>query len=120
MQLRPVTFRYKDTAEKGQHALQYGLIAEEVARICSELVQYDRAGRPFTIYYHLLTPMLLNEFQKVHRGYEAQSRQIAAQRAEIASLKASHNAEIMALKAALRQQGGELAIMKQAQQQQRK
>jgi hypothetical protein len=29
--------------------LQYGLIAEEVARIYPNLVQYDKAGKPFTI-----------------------------------------------------------------------
>src|SRR5208282_5780296 len=67
MQLRPVTFRYKDSAEKGKHVLQYGLIAEEVAKVYPDLVQYDKAGKPFTIYYHLLTPMLLNELQKEHR-----------------------------------------------------
>ena len=67
MQLRPVTFRYKEAAENGAHPVQYGLIAEEVAKVYPELVQYDKAGKPFTIYYHLLTPMLLNELQKAHR-----------------------------------------------------
>ena len=100
MNLRPVTFRYKDSAEKGPHALQYGLIAEEVAKVYPNLVQYDKAGKPFTIYYHLLTPMLLNELQKVHRRYEAMN---AAHKADIA--------EMTALKS-------ELASLNQAQQQQ--
>ena len=100
MQLRPVTFRYNEAAEKGAHPLQYGLIAEEVAKIYPNLVQYDKAGKPFTIYYHLLTPMLLNELQKAHRGYEAQK------------------AEITTLKVALQKQSAELALMKQSQQQQ--
>ena len=31
--LRPVTFRYKQADEKGQKPEQYGLIAEEVAKV---------------------------------------------------------------------------------------
>ena len=111
MQLRPVTFRYKDAAEKGTHSLQYGLIAEEVAKVYPNLVQYDKAGKPFTIYYHLLTPMLLNELQKEHRKTEAQKAEVTAQKAEIAALKTAHTAEITALKS-------ELAALKQSQQQQ--
>ena len=106
MQLRPVTFRYKDSAEKGPHSLQYGLIAEEVAKVYPDLVQYDKAGKPFTIYYHLLTPMLLNELQKAHR--------------ENVAMKAAHKAEIASLKAVLQTQSAELAALKQAQQQQLK
>jgi hypothetical protein len=104
MQLRPVTFRYKEAAENGTHPLQYGLIAEEVAKIYPNLVQYDKAGKPFTIYYHLLTPMLLNELQKAHQRQDAQ-------RAEITEMKTAHKAEITALKS-------ELASLKQSQQQQ--
>ncbi len=104
MQLRPVTFRYKEATEDGTHPIQYGLLAEEVAKVYPDLVQYDKAGKPFTIYYHLLTPMLLNELQKTYR-------QANEQRAEITAIKASHRAEIAALKS-------ELAALKQAQQQQ--
>ncbi len=100
MQLRPVTFRYKQAAEDGTHPLQYGLIAEEVAKVYPDLVQYDQAGKPLAVYYHLLTPMLLNELQKAHR-------QAQAQRSEIAILRA-----------ALHKQGSELAALKQAQRQQ--
>jgi hypothetical protein len=100
MNLRPVTFRYNDAAEKGPHALQYGLIAEEVAKVYPDLVQYDKAGKPFTVYYHLLTPMLLNELQKEHHQVEAQKT------------------EVVALKTMLHKQSDELAVLKQAQQQQ--
>ena len=44
MQLRPVTFRYKDTAEKGTHPLQYGLIAEEVAKVYPNLGAVRQSG----------------------------------------------------------------------------
>ena len=96
--------QYKDTAEQGEHHRQYGLIAEEVAKVYPDLVQYDNVGKPFTVYYHLLTPMLLNEAQKAHK-------QVEEQKAEIAALKATHNAdhtEIAGLKA-------ELTALKQAQ-----
>jgi len=112
MQLRPVTFRYKEAAENGTHPIQYGLIAEEVAKVYPDLVQYDKQGKPFTIYYHLLTPMLLNELQKAHRENVAQSAKIAAltaaqtvARAETASLKS----ELAALKQAQQQQLAALA-----------
>src|SRR5262249_32645516 len=67
MQLRPVAFRYKEAAEDGTHPIQYGLIAEEVAKIYPDMVQYDKEGKPFTIYYQQLTPMMLNELQKARR-----------------------------------------------------
>ena len=97
MQLRPVTFRYKEAVEKGSHPLQYGLIAEEVAKVYPNLVQYDKAGKPFTIYYHLLTPMLLNELQKAHRGYEAQKAEIASLKSELALMKQTQQQQITAL-----------------------
>jgi hypothetical protein len=77
MQLRPVTFRYNDKAEKGPHSLQYGLIAEEVAKVYPNLVQYDKAGKPLTVRYHLLTPMLLNELQKSRQREQALKVEVA-------------------------------------------
>ena len=71
LQLRPVTFRYKSSDSKGGHPLQYGLIAEEVAKVFPDLVQYYKQGKPFTIYYHLLTPMILNELQKANKKVTA-------------------------------------------------
>lgn len=43
LELRPATFRYKQPQTGGSHPLQYGLIAEEVAEVYPELVQYERA-----------------------------------------------------------------------------
>jgi hypothetical protein len=42
MKLRPVTFHYKTD---GSQLLQYGLIAEEVAKVYPDLVQYDDQGK---------------------------------------------------------------------------
>ena len=60
MKLRPVTFRYKDDP---QGIKQYGLVAEEVARVYPELVSYDH-GKVESVHYLTLTAMLLNELQK--------------------------------------------------------
>jgi hypothetical protein len=64
LQLRPVTFLYKPEYDDGSHALQYGLIAEEVAKLYPEMVGYDKAGQPSSVNYQSLAPMLLNELQK--------------------------------------------------------
>jgi hypothetical protein len=82
MQLRPVVFHYKPSYDDGSHILQYGLIAEEVAKVYPNLVQYDNEGQPLAVRYHLINAMLLNEVQKQHA-------QIEEQAAEIASLKAN-------------------------------
>jgi len=66
MALRPVTFRYKPELDPKGLA-QYGLIAEEVAEVFPDLVVYDKDGRPETVRYHVLIPMLLNEVQKDRR-----------------------------------------------------
>jgi hypothetical protein len=44
MKLRPVTFLYKPEYADGERTLQYGLIAEEVAKVYPELVAYDISG----------------------------------------------------------------------------
>lgn len=64
MQLHPVTFRYKAPYDDGSHRLQYGLIAEEVAKIDPELVQFDSNGQAQTVRYHVVNMMLLNEVQR--------------------------------------------------------
>jgi hypothetical protein len=76
-QLRPVTFHLK-TDPKGE--VQYGLIAEEVAKVYPELVIRDGAGKIQGVRYEELAPMLLNEAQQ-------QEQQIAFQAVEIRQLK---------------------------------
>jgi len=64
--LRPVMFRYRQeqTVPSGELPPEYGLIAEEVAEVFPDLVVYDEAGLPFTVKYHVMAPMLLNEMKK--------------------------------------------------------
>ncbi|MGH7266005.1 MAG: tail fiber domain-containing protein [Candidatus Rokuibacteriota bacterium] len=77
--LRPVTFRYRRAEADGTHPRQYGLIAEEVAAVYPELVQYGATGRPLAVRYHELPAMLLNELQRQQRQLEAQRDELRAQ-----------------------------------------
>lgn len=83
MKLRPVTFLYKPEYANGERTLQYGLIAEEVAKVYPQLVAYDNDGQPYSVRYQYLSTMLLNEVQKQYRRAEAQSNLVAAQQAQI-------------------------------------
>jgi hypothetical protein len=75
MSLRPVTFHYK-TDTKGTP--QFGLIAEEVAKVNPALVLPDKEGKPYTVRYDQVNAMLLNEFLKARRQIDSQQKQIDA------------------------------------------
>jgi len=64
LELRPVTFSYKDDARKVTH---YGLVAEEVAVVYPDLVTRTATGEVQTVKYQELIPMLLNELQRVRQ-----------------------------------------------------
>jgi hypothetical protein len=83
MKLRPVTFYYKHEYDNGQRTLQYGLIAEEVAKVFPELVAYNPDGSPYTVRYQFLSSMLLNEAQKQYHRSELQADVIQAQQQQI-------------------------------------
>ena len=61
MDLRPVTFTYNHDSNNKTH---YGLIAEEVETVYPELVVQDSSGNIYSVRYHELPAMLLNELQK--------------------------------------------------------
>ena len=61
MNLRPVQFTYKHDTNNDLH---YGLIAEEVENVYPELVVHDKSGNTYSVRYHELPAMLLNELQK--------------------------------------------------------
>jgi hypothetical protein len=82
--LRPVTFHYRSDA-KGTP--QFGLIAEEVAKVSPALVLPDKEGKPYTVRYDAVNDMLLNEFLKAYRKVEQQAREMQEQQATIAELK---------------------------------
>lgn len=62
--LRPVTFRYKQDPKRIR---QYGLIAEEVAKVYPEIVTRRADGVIESVEYDELIPMLLNELQRQQR-----------------------------------------------------
>jgi hypothetical protein len=88
LSLRPVTFRYKKEIDSSGIP-QFGLVAEEVAKVDPDLVIRDDAGKPCTVRYEAVNAMLLNEFLKEHRKVEEQDAAITAQQSEIGELKAA-------------------------------
>jgi hypothetical protein len=73
--LRPVTFHYDSSVAGDTGRVHYGLIAEEVAKVFPDLVPLDSDGRPQTVLYDELAPMLVNELQKEvdrRKGLEAE------------------------------------------------
>jgi hypothetical protein len=62
--LKPVTFQYKSDKTSTP---QFGLIAEEVARVNPDLVVRDKNGEIYTVRYDAVNAMLLNEFLKEHQ-----------------------------------------------------
>jgi hypothetical protein len=110
-QLRPVTFFYKPQYDDGSHLLQYGLIAEEVAKVYPEMVAYEKDGTPYTVKYQLLAPLLLNELQKQHTVVAAQQDELQTQLQQIKTQQQQMQAqrqEIDGLKLQLQQQNASL------------
>ena len=108
MNLRPVSFRYNfDPAE----TVQYGLVAEEVAKIYPELVAYDSDGKALTVRYAMLGAMLLNELQKQVRESDRQARQIERLTERLADLEISKRRELEAQQAAFEERLSKLEHM---------
>src|SRR5947199_524746 len=83
LSLRPVTFHYK-TDTKGTP--QFGLIAEEVAKINPALVLPDKEGKPYTVRYEAVNAMLLNEFLKEHRAFLEEQGKVERLEKQVAAL----------------------------------
>jgi hypothetical protein len=85
-QLRPVTFKLKSDATGTR---QYGLIAEEVAKVYPELVIRDAQGRIDGVRYDELAPMLLNEVQRQQETAKAQAAEIRGLKDQLAGIRAA-------------------------------
>ena len=83
--LKPVTFHYNSDKTCTP---QFGLIAEEVAAVDSDLVLRDENGEIYTVRYEAVNAMLLNEFLKEHRKNEKQEATIARLQEQIEALTA--------------------------------
>jgi hypothetical protein len=81
--LKPVSFRYK--VHKDTTA-QFGLIAEEVAKVNPDLVIYDSDGEPYTVRYDAVNAMLFNEFLKEHHQVQDLKAIVAQQQKQIEGL----------------------------------
>jgi len=99
LSLKPVTFHYKKELDPDAIP-QFGLVAEEVAKVDPDLVASDESGKPYTVRYEAVNAMLLNEFLKEHQRVNQQEHRIACQEANITT----QQAEIATLKEALKNQ----------------
>jgi len=76
LSLAPVTFRYKRDLDP-QGIPQFGLVAEDVAKVDPSLVARDEEGKPYSVRYEAVNAMLLNEFLKEHRKVETLEATVA-------------------------------------------
>jgi hypothetical protein len=86
--LKPVTFRYKEELDPDKIP-QFGLVAEEVAKVNPDLVARGEDGKVMTVRYEAVNAMLLNEFLKEHRQVQELKRTVAQQQKQIEALAAT-------------------------------
>jgi hypothetical protein len=89
--LQPVTFHYKKELDP-DGIPQFGLVAEDVEKVNSDLVSRDEQGKPYSVRYEAVNAMLLNEFLKEHAKVEQLKKdfesKIAEQQKQIEALSA--------------------------------
>ena len=78
--LKPVSFQYKEEIDP-EGIPQFGLIAEDVEKVTSDLVARDENGKVSTVRYEAVNAMLLNEFLKEHRMMQELKATVAQQQA---------------------------------------
>jgi hypothetical protein len=101
--LKPITFRYKKELDP-DGIPQFGLVAEQVAKVDPDLVARDDQGKPYTVRYEAVNAMLLNEFLKEHRKGQEQDATIT----QLKSAVAQQQNQIKALTAALKAQAAQI------------
>ncbi len=99
--LKPVTFQYKTD---NTNSPQFGLIAEDVAKVNPDLVVRDSKGEIYTVRYDQVNAMLLNEFLKEHRAFLKEQRRVEVQEKTIAELKSG----MTALAATVKEQSSQI------------
>jgi septal ring factor EnvC (AmiA/AmiB activator) len=77
------------------------LVAEEVAKINSDLVVRDKKGEIYSVRYDAVNAMLLNEFLKEHKKVEEQQ-------ATITDLKSTVAQQMEVLTAQLKEQAAQI------------
>ena len=107
--LNPVTFRYKKEIDPTGTA-QFGLVAEDVAKVSPDLVISDKEGKPYTVRYDQVNAMLLNEFLKEHKAFVQEQHKVREQGTTIARLEQ----QVEALTAGLQKVSTQLELNKAA------
>jgi hypothetical protein len=87
MALQPVTYRYKAQIDPAGLP-QFGLVAEDVAKVDRDLVSWDKDGKPYTVRYQAVNAMLLNEFLKEHQKGQSQEAEMQAEETKVQSQEA--------------------------------
>jgi hypothetical protein len=105
--LKPVTFRYKKSLDP-EGIPQFGLIAEQVAKVNPDLVARDEKGKPETVRYEAVNAMLLNEFLKEHRKVQEQESEITQLKNHFQATAARQQKEIQTLTATLKEQAEQI------------
>jgi len=77
--LKPVSFRYNKEYDSAERPY-FGLIAEEVAQVDSDLVGRNKKGEPESVRYEQINAMVLNEFLKEHKKVQQLEAASAQQR----------------------------------------
>jgi trimeric autotransporter adhesin len=114
--LKPVTFRYKKDIDP-QGISQFGLVAEEVEAVNSDLVVRDKEGKPYTVRYEAVNAMLLNEFLKEHKQVEQQQAVISQLQSTVTKQEANaarQQEQIEALTAGLQKVSAQIELSKPA------
>jgi len=109
LDLKPVTFHYK--SDKAATP-QFGLIAEEVAKVNPDLVVRDKNGEIYTVRYDAVNAMLLNEFLKEHKRVEEQEVTITTLHAELQATAARQQKQIETLITGLQKVSAQLRLSK--------
>ena len=113
--LKPVTFRYKKEIDPAG-TQQFGLVAEDVARINPDLVVRDEKGKVNSVRYEQVNTMLLNEFLKEHRKVQDLEATIAKQQKDFQKTALRQRTQIEALTAGLQKVNTQLGASENRQQ----
>jgi hypothetical protein len=103
--LKPVSFQYRSDS-KGTP--QFGLIAEEVAKVNPDLVVRNRNGEIYSVRYEAVNAMLLNEFLKEHKMIEKQETTITRLTKDFQTVSTQQRNEIQLLSAQLKEQAAQI------------
>ena len=112
--LKPVTFRYKKELDPKGIA-QFGLVAEQVAKVNPALVDRDGKGEIYTVRYEAVKAMLLNEFLKEHKKVqelEATITQLKSSAGKQEAASAQQQKQIESITAGLQKVSAQVELQK--------